>query len=206
MKNNRYYNQSADSDIHPKRQADGFVLLELVIIFLILTLLVSLVSVSIVGSVRRVRFDEDVAQFARTLRLAADQAVFSQKNYTVVIDIMDGYYTVYGKKMKINDPAPRLIDTQRLNWCYIESIEFEDRTHQYSGEIVLEATPKGWNQSILFNLIDDRNEQRRFLRCDRFTSRTTVSRQPLEMWRPRKSVAWRPAPLAGKEWLCWKTL
>lgn len=206
MKNNPYYNQKDDTDFHSKRQADGFVLLELVLISLIMILLITLVSVSIVGSVRRVRLDEDVAQFARTLRLAANQAIFSQKNYTVVIDIMDGYYTVYGEKVKMNKPAPRLIDTQRLNWCYIESIEFEDRTHQYSGKIVLEATPKGWNQSILFNLIDDRNEQKRFLRCDRFTTRTTVSRQPLKMWRPRNSVAWRPAPLAGKDWLCWKTL
>lgn len=206
MKNNRYYNQTADTDNHSKRQADGFVLLELVVISLIMILLISLVSVSIVGTIRQVRLDEDVAQFARTLRLAVDQAVFSQKNYTIVIDVMDGYYTVYGEKVNIKDPAPRLIDTQQLNWCYIESIEFEDSTHQYSGEIVLEATPKGWNQSILFNLIDDRNEQRRFLRCDRFTSRTTVSRQPLEMWRPRKSVAWRPSPLDGKDWFCWKTL
>lgn len=206
MKSNRYYNQTADTDSPAKRQADGFVLLELVLISLILLLLISLVSVSVIGTIRQVRLGEDVAQFARTLQLAANQAVFSQKNFTVVIDVMDGHYTVYGEKEKINDPTPRLIDTQRLKWSYIESVEFEDGTHQYSGNITLTATPQGWNHSILFNLIDDRNEQRHFLRCDRFTSRTTVSRQPLELWRPRKSMTWRHSPLDGKEWFCWKIL
>lgn len=206
MMNNRYYNQTADRDNHPKRRAGGLVLLELIVISLILLLLISLVSVSVIGAIRRVRLDEDIAQFARTLRLASDQAVFSKKNFTVVIEVMDGYYTVYGEKEKKNDRPPRLIDTQRLKWSYIESVEFEDGTHQYAGKINLMATPQGWNHSILFNLIDDRNEQRRFIRCDRFTSRTTVSRQPLEMWQPRKSVTWRPSPLNGKDWLCWKIL
>ena len=199
---NHNIKQSADTDNRTISQAGGFVLIELVVITLILLLLISLVSVSVIETIRRVRLDEDIAQFARTLRLASDQAVFSKKNFIVKIDVMDGYYTVYEEESKMSTQTPRLIDTQQLKWSYIKNAQLEDGTHQYSGDITLVATPQGWNHSILFNLIDDRNERKRYIRCDRFTSRTTVLRQPLEMWQPRKSITWYPTQPNRKDWLC----
>lgn len=159
----------------------GFTLVEVIVVMLIFSLMVGLVVPDVVGAFRRSRLDDDVARFSRTLTLAAEQAIFSRTNYLVVIEVMDGLYTVYedlgGGKYDEYDP---LIAQRSLNWCYIESIEYEDGSQQYSGEVILRASPAGWENSVLFSLLDDENDRERFLRCDRLTTRNMVSNHFLD--------------------------
>ncbi len=165
-------------------------LVELVVVALILALLIGFVSVNAVGVFQRVRLDSDLASFHQTLRLACEQAVFSGKSYVVDIEVTDGYYTVYTEsdKKQRDEEVDILIDEQQLEWCYIDEVEFRGGAHQYSGRVTLKATPKGWEDTLLF-VFTDEFDQLRFLRCDRFTSQVTLSSQPLEMPKIYKDVS-----------------
>lgn len=168
----------------------GFTLIEMIVVMLIFTLMVSLVAMDVVGVFRRGQLDEDVARFSRTLTLAAEQAIFNRKNYLVVIEVMDGYYTVYEDLGDGQfDEFDPLLDRESLDWCYLETIEYEDGSQQYSGEVILRATPAGWEHSVLFSLIDDENDRQRFLRCDRLTPRNAVSNQPLDFLWAQETVS-----------------
>jgi len=176
----------------------GFVLLEIVIVFLILATLIGLASLNLVGLVQRTRLDEDVSRFAQTLRLAAEQAVFLGRDIEILLEVTDGYYTVYeasesgteeGQEgMESEEEQKILIPTRGLNRSYIDVIEYEDGSRQYSGELVLKATPEGWSSTVLFSLLDDRDEHQRYLRCDRMTTRVIVSSQELEFPEPQAEL------------------
>ena len=165
------------------RAMAGHTLIEAVLAVAIMALIVGIAAVSLVAMVDRSRLDKDVGKFARTLRTAAEQAVFRNENIEVVIEVLEGYYTVYqdGKKNEADQEEDEpLIDRQVLEEFYIEDIEFEDGSHQYSGEIVLKATPQGWKGSVLINLISV-DDKMRFVRCDRMTTGVIDSRQMLEL-------------------------
>ena len=147
----------------------------------LLALAMSIVALDLFGMIGRSVFDKDVGRFARTLRVTAEQAIFRGETLAVVIDVRDGYYTVYeaNSEDRYDDLEP-LIDRKGLDECYIETIEFADGSHQFSGELILHATAEGWESSWLFELID-LDERLRWLRCDGFTPRVVVDNQPLEM-------------------------
>ena len=170
----------------------GFVLLEIVVVFLILASLIGLASLNLVGLVQRTRLDEDVSRFAQTLRTAAEQAVFLGRDIEIELEVTDGYYTVYetgGPKADESEEGKTvLIPTRGLNRSYIDVIEYEDGSRQYSGELVLKATPEGWSSTVLFSLLDDRDEHQRYLRCDRMTTRVIVSSQELEFPEPQAEL------------------
>jgi len=173
----------------------GFVLLEIVVVFLILASLIGLASLNLVGLVQRTRLDEDVSRFAQTLRLAAEQAVFLGRDIEILLEVTDGYYTVYeasesGTEEGQESEAEQkiLIPTRGLNRSYIDVIEYEDGSRQYSGELVLKATPEGWSSTVLFSLLDDRDEHQRYLRCDRMTTRVIVSSQEPEFPEPQAEL------------------
>jgi type II secretory pathway pseudopilin PulG len=169
----------------------GTALLETVIVFAIIALLIGLAVLDVVGIIRRSRLDEDVSQFARTMRLAAEHAVFSGKKIAVVIQVTDGDYDVYEENSegKYDEQSESITQGGRLDLSYIDEIEFEDGTRQYSGEIILHATPKGWGGSVLFSLLDDRNERQRYVQCQRFTTKVIVSNQPLTLPEAREEVS-----------------
>ena len=168
----------------------GMTLIELVVVMLIISLMVGMVIMDVVSSYRRERLDEDLARFSETLTLAAEQAIFDRKTYLVVIEVMDGFYTVYEELSDGQyDELDPLLDTEVLNWCYIETIEYEDGSTQYSGEVILRATPSGWESSVLFSFLDDKNDRQRYLRCDQTTARNVVSNLPLDFFWPEKEVS-----------------
>jgi len=157
-------------------------LIELMLAMTLVAFLSGLAFVNVNETVRRARLDNDVGRFTRTLRTAADYAAYSGKTVAVVLDVTDGYYTVYEANAKDSyddmDIEP-IMEQQALDWCYIEEVELEDGSKQYSGEIILHVTPRGWGASVLFYLLDDRNNLHRFVRCDRFTPRVVQSRTPV---------------------------
>ena len=178
----------------------GLVLIEIVLVFLIISLLLGIAVPNAIKVIRKTRLDEDAARFARTLRTTAELAVLYGHELDVVIDVTDGYYTIYDKNRKeeqsenetINDGYEYIepvIERQGLDYCYIEQIDFPDGSHQYSGELILHATAEGWGTSIVFNLIDDRNQRKRYVRCDRQTVRVKESRQPLSMLEAKKEIS-----------------
>ena len=186
--------------IRKRRGVYGLVLVEIVLVFLIISLLLGIAVPNAIKVVRKTRLDKDVARFARTMRKTAELAVLYGRELDVVIDITDGYYTIYDQSRKeeqsedetINDGYEYIepvIEQQGLDHCYIEQIDFSDGSHQYSGELILHATAEGWGTSIVFNLIDDRNQRKRYVSCDRQTVRVKESRQPLSMLEPKKEVS-----------------
>jgi len=143
--------------------------------------------------IRRARLDEDVARFARTLRLTAQEAIVRGQELIVQIDITDGYYTVYetDKKVALEDREP-LISGGSLDRYFIEKIEFEDGKLQFSGDLILRATPEGWSQSVAFNLkegVYGAVPRKHFMRCDRLTARVVSSKEPLELLGSRTRVS-----------------
>ena len=182
-----------------RRDSYGLVLVEIVLVFLIISLMLGIAVPYSIKVVRKTRLDADVARFARTLRKTAELAILYGRELDVVIDITDGYYTIHDRSREeesndetINDGYEYIepvIEQQGLDHCYIEQIDFLDGSHQYSGELILHATAKGWGTSVVFNLIDDRNQRKRYVRCDRQTVKVKESRQPLNMLEPKKEVS-----------------
>ncbi|MBN1765716.1 MAG: hypothetical protein JW860_10695 [Sedimentisphaerales bacterium] len=161
----------------------GLVLVELVVIFFIITLFLVFVAPASFELIRQYRLQADVARFARTLRTAAEMAVMQGEPLEVIIDVTDGYYTVYEQEAleDSNDFPEPLIREQGLDWCYITQIHFDDTSSQYSGELALQATPQGWSRSVVFDLIDDRDQRLRYVSCDRMTTRVIVDNQPPDL-------------------------
>ena len=174
--------------------ARGYTLLETVVVLTLLALLISLVAASVFGGLKRSRLDSDVAQFARTMRLAAEQAVLTGETFAVAIEIYDGYYEIYEDNDEnvngANGDIEPLIERQSLDRCWIDEIEFEDGSRVYSGEVVFRATPEGWKDSLIFR-IKDRDDRWRYIRCDKFTTNVTVARKPLELLQPQESLSMR---------------
>ena len=166
------------------------VLVELAVVFVIIALLLSLVTIDPVSRIQQARGSEDLFRFTHTLRTAAESAVMQGKKIAVVIDISDGYYAVY--KLDRDDSFYDDQDEEQepfikpgyLKDNYIEQIDFEDGSHQLSGELVLYATAQGWDRSVVFSLINDQAEQHKFLRCDRFTTNVITSGVPVELLEP----------------------
>ncbi len=159
----------------------GLSLLETILAATILTLLVGLVIFDTVGVFRGQRLNRDVSRFVQIMTLTAQQAVFNSNNYLVFIDVNSGIYTVYEEVSKNTyDEFDPLIDASSLDWCYIDEILYDDGSNQYSGELILRATPRGWDRSVLLNLIDDQNEYRRYVRFERHTLNINVSNLPLD--------------------------
>ena len=165
------------------------------LVLAMLSLILGLVALNLFGIIGRSVFDEDAGRFARTLRLTCEQAMRRRKQLAVVIDVTDGYYTVYeaNTKDRYTDEMEPLIEQQGLDECYIDSVEFADGSQQFSGELILHATAQGWQESWLFTLID-LNEQLRWLRCDRWTMRVMVDNQPLVLPEALREVS-MAAPL-----------
>lgn len=179
----------------PRRAAarrPGFTFVEMVLVVTMITILFTLVGLGGMSLLRGERIKEDVGLFARTLRTAAEQAIFRQKTLVVVIEVTDGYYTVFEENedndYRSEDIEP-VIDRKSLDVCYIDLMEWEDGSQQFSGEAYLRATPQGWKSAVLFEFLDDRDAQRCYVRIDRLTPRVVFSRQPLELLQARSSVS-----------------
>ena len=168
----------------------GYTLIETLFAVVILVILVSIVAVNLPGVIRKSRFDRDVAQFSQTLRIAAEQAIFRNQRLAIVIDVYDGYYTVYpaNEQDRYTDELEPLIDRQGLDHCYIDDIEFEDGSHQYSGELIMYATPTGFGATVLMTLVD-LDQQYLFLSCNRLTTQAVVAPQPPDVPLPQTELS-----------------
>ncbi len=154
-------------------------------------LLLSLVATTFFGGIGRAHLDADVGTFARTLRTAAEHAILTGKTYEVFIEIYDGYYTVTEAPEEAQggaEPAEPLVEKQSLDLSWIDEVEYEDGSRQYSQNMTLRATAKGWEQAVLFRIVDE-NDRWRYVRCDRFTANVAVSRQPLELLAAQDEVS-----------------
>ena len=78
-----------------RRDSYGLVLVEIVLVFLIISLMLGIAVPYSIKVVRKTRLDADIARFARTLRKTAELAVLYGRELDVVVDITDGYYTIY---------------------------------------------------------------------------------------------------------------
>lgn len=164
-------------------RSDGFTLLEAMLAVGMVALLAGMAALSVIGQIRRAHFEEDIGRFARTLRITGEHAILSGQTLAVVIRVYDGTYTVYpatAEDVYDADETEPLIDEQILDKNYIDDIEWEDGTKQYSGELILKATPQGWKRSVVLTLLD-LDKQSSFLRCERLTPRVVVSHQELNI-------------------------
>jgi len=169
----------------------GHTFLEAITAVAIVALVISVVGVNLFGMLERSRLNRDVADFARTLRLTAEQAITRGQELAVVIEVTDGYYTVYEaneKDIYDADEIEPLIERQSLDFSYIDDIEFEDGSRQYSGELILHADRVGWSSTVVFSLLGLK-EQPRFVVCEKLTPRVTVSNQPLDLLLGQEDVS-----------------
>ena len=142
------------------------------------------------GMIQRTQLDDDVGCFARSMRTAAEQAAITGRTLAVVIEVTDGFYTVYeaNSDNDYGEDANMILERQSLDRCYIDEIDFEDGTHQYSGELILQVTSQGWTAGVVLNLID-LHEHRRYVRFERQRPRVTVAHEMLYLPEPRSEVS-----------------
>jgi len=174
---------------HRRRGTRGLVLLEMIVVFAIIAMIIGIVVMDPVLRTRRASIDRDVSLFANTLQSTVEYAMFTGNECIIVIDIYGGYYSVYetADEDDYYELGP-LMEPGSLDICWIQQVGFEDGSNQYSGELIVHADSQGWKRSLVFDLIDDRNELQRFVRCDHNTSNVLLSNQPLELPEPREEV------------------
>ena len=190
-KNNNLFAPRHINNRNFRNRCFGLVLVELMAVFFIITCLLLFVVPNVLDRIQQSRLNQDASQFGHTLRTAAEYAILRGRELVVVIDITDGYYTIYEKQNGVfdRDDSEPVIPQQSLRYCYIEKVDFEDGTHQYSDEIILHATARGWDESVVFNLIDNSDQLQRFVRCDRFTAHVIVKNQLLELLEPQREIS-----------------
>jgi len=176
--------QNADS-----LRARGFTFVETVVVTAIILLLAGFISVNLIDRIPEAKLDRDVAQFVNTLRGAVQEAILRQENLTVVIEVHDGYYTVYQDRglSEYDEDAEPLFDREQLRRCWIDDVEHESGEHQYSGVVTFKATPQGWSGSVLFHLLD-KDDRVRFVRIDRYTTRVIMDEKPLELMEAKNTI------------------
>ena len=165
-----------------RRRGIGYTLMEALLVLGIMSIVLALVLPNLFGMLRGYLFKEDAGRFVNTLRMASQEAVYRGKSIAIVIDIADGFYTVYEATANdvYGDDVMPLIDRQSLEACYIEELEFADGSRSFSGVVILYADPQGWRDNWMFTLID-LDERRRWVRCDLSTARVVSESQPLEV-------------------------
>ena len=187
--------QNGCHDRRDRPAVAAFVLVELALAVLIIALVVGLLCLNIEGILHTSRMDRDVSRFVNTLRLTVEQAIFTRSNYIVDINVMDGYYVVYPEPTDKDadfDEVEAYIPERQLLWSYLYDVAFGDGRRQYSGNLKLKATPKGWERTVLMTL-HDQFDQLRYVRCDRVTAQVHKSRFPLEIPPVRKRLTLRDA-------------
>jgi len=167
----------------------GFTFVETIVVAAVILILVAVFSLRLIDRVHDAKLDRDVAQFVNTLRGAVQEAILRQENLAVVIQVHDGYYTVYPETVpgEYDEESEPLFQREQLRRCWIDDMEFEDGSHQYSGKIAFWATPQGWSGSLLFNLLD-KEDRERFVRIDRYTTRVIMDEKPLELVEAKSTI------------------
>lgn len=167
----------------------GFTFVETIVVAAVILILVALFSLRLIDRVDDAKLDRDVEQFVNTLRGAVQEAILRQENLAVVIEVHDGYYTVYPETIpgEYDEESLPLFQREQLRRCWIDEMEFEDGSHQYSGKITFWATPRGWSGSLLFNLLD-KNDRERFVRVDRYTTRVIMDEKPLDLLEAKNTI------------------
>jgi len=155
----------------------------------ILMVVISLVSVDVFGRIKQWRINEDVSEFAQMLHLGAEHSVYTNRTFVAVINVSDNRYAVYptNADQKYRRGVRPLIPQQRLQYCEFDEIKFEDGSNQFSGDVIIYISPKGWQASVLFKFSDDDN-RRRYVRCDRFTTRVRYDNKPIDLIAPRANL------------------
>ena len=191
MKSKKVTNCSIQRHRYPisRHVRSGFTFVEAIMAGAILLLLVAFFSVNLIDRIPEAKLDRDVAQFVNILRGAVQEAILRQENLVVVIEIHDGYYTVYQESEpgEYDEDAEPLFEREQLRRCWIDEVEHENGEHQYSGMVIFKATPQGWSGSVLFNLLD-KDDRERFVRIDRYTTRVIMDEKPLELLEAKNTI------------------
>ena len=164
--------------------------METVVVLAILMIMLGMVAVDIFGRITQWRLNEDVGQFVHTLRKTAEHAIMSGQTFAVVIGFYDGSYGVYpvDENRRYRPGTAPIIEPQRLERCLIERITLEDGSDMYSGDVIMYATPQGWNMSIAYSL-RDKDYRWRYVRCDRLTTHVVFDNKQLDLMEPRLNVS-----------------
>ncbi|MCP4707819.1 MAG: type II secretion system protein [Planctomycetes bacterium] len=183
----RAINQSRNN---PDKTA-GYTLLETIVVLTILMIIITLVSMDVFGRIKQWRINEDASRFAQMLHLGAEHSVYTNRTHVAVIRVSDGSYTIYptNENKEFQRGVRPLIPREYLKYCEFDVVKFEDGSSQFSGEVLIYISPKGWQASVLFEMSDRNDEtRRRFVRCDRFTTRVRYNNQPLELIEARANL------------------
>ena len=181
--------QAINRSHHSPGRTAGYTLLETIMVLTILMVIISLVSVDIFGRIKQWRFNQDVSEFAQMLHQGAEHSVYTNRTHVAVVKVLDKSYAVYptNAEQKYQRGVRPLIPQQRLKYSEFDEVKFEDGSNQFSGDVLIYISPQGWQASVLFKLTDDDN-RRRYVRCDRFTTRVRYDNKPIDLIAPRANL------------------
>ena len=104
-----------------KGEANGFTLLELVLVLLLMSLIAGLTLPFVASTLDRIKLQSEVRQIASALQFARSEAISKKTLYTFNIDIdKNQYWLGIPKQEKITQPKPidetvRILDYQRTD-------------------------------------------------------------------------------------------
>jgi prepilin-type N-terminal cleavage/methylation domain-containing protein len=104
-----------------KGEANGFTLLELVLVLLLMSLIAGLTLPFVASTLDRITLQSEVRQISSALQFARSEAISKKTLYTFSIDIDENQYWLgIPKQEEINQPKPidetvRILDYQRTD-------------------------------------------------------------------------------------------
>jgi prepilin-type N-terminal cleavage/methylation domain-containing protein len=168
----------------------GFTMVELSVVIIIFMIIIFMVGPRVITVNRKMVMQQDLNKFVHTLSMMVDESILRGKSYVIVIDIADGYYTVYfDKEYELYEDAESVLPEGKLNEWYIENIAFDDHAKDLDGIIKLRATSTGWVNGVTITFADFLNEKLRYLQCERLTNRVGIVNHPVDLIAPQKSVS-----------------
>ena len=149
----------------------GFTLVEMLCVLAVLGLMVGLASVTLSGSIEKVKFNKEIEGFIRVLKMAHNGASESTYRYMVTVNIEDGTYQLQTLPAM---PLEVFTDTEKRteyleehsniitegvfsDRCYIDYVVFDDGTNPTDegyAEAVLYAGKNGWSNAVKIVFLD----------------------------------------------------
>lgn len=150
---------------------NGFTLVEMLCILAVLGLMVGIATVTLTGSIEKVKFKREIDSFIRVLKMAHHGASESTFRYLISVNIEDGTYqlqtlpvmpmevfTDKEKQEEYLDEHSNIITTGKFSErCYIDYAVFDDGTNPLDegyAEAILYAGKNGWSNAIKFVILD----------------------------------------------------
>ncbi len=174
------------SSTHPR--INGFTLIELIIVVLMVSLFVLLAVVNLFGLLGRNTFRAQVQELVSTMQMAASAAAESDRRYEVIIDLIEQSYTlrqISGTRLSQDMEGEVIVQNELGDNCWIAYVEFDDGEYTNDGRVWFWVGRSGWQYGGKIVLLDS-NENQYSVLVNRINRIVTLQEGDVELLTPKR--------------------